>query len=103
MEYTINNNNGLSVTLSKIEGDENVFVANVESATYQYGINADSQKYVFFEPVGGPRISVGSNLQEYGEGLPNLVINYIGAGEGILVLKAEEPQTEDSAEAEQEE
>ena len=92
MEYTIKNSNGPSVTLSKIEGDKNIFVATIESGSYQYGVNTESNECAFFEPAGGPRISVGANLQEFDESFPSLVINYIGAGKDIIVVKTEEPQ-----------
>jgi hypothetical protein len=101
MEYTINNSNGLSVSLSKIESDEIMFVASVHTDSYQYGVSSETEQCEFFEPTGGPRISVGTNLQEYNKDLPNANISYIGAGKNIIVIKAVEPE-EEQPETEQE-
>ena len=53
---------------------------------------------------------MGTSLKEYGEDLPDAVIESIADAGSLIIIKTEatahtpeEPQTEDSAEAEQEE
>ena len=110
MEYSITNDDGLCVTLSKTEGSENVFVAEIKTPKYQCGFSHEKQTLTFIEPTGGPQLAVGTSLKEYGEDLPDAVIESIVDAGSLIIIKTEttphtpeEPQTEDSAEAEQEE
>jgi hypothetical protein len=92
MEYTITNDNGLCVTLSKIEGAENIFVAEIKTPKYQCGFDHEKQALTFIEPTGGPQIAVGTSLKEYGEGLPDEVIESIADTGPLIIIKTSSVQ-----------